>query len=150
MLSIQRILVPTDFSDTAERALDYAIELAEKMDATVTVMHSYEIPVIGFPDGALVATANVASRMADVSRAALEATAKKHRGHGVTVEAVLRDGVVHEEIRTVADQIDADLIVIGTHGRRGLARAFHSGVAEHVIRITQRPVLAIHGPRAHA
>ena len=147
MLNIRRILVPTDFSETSERALDYAIELAEKMNASVTVMHAYEIPIVGFPDGALVATADVASRIADVSRAALEATAKKRAGRVVKLDTLLRDGVAYEEIRTVADEIDADLIVIGTHGRRGIARALLGSVAENVIRTTQRPVLTIHGPR---
>ena len=147
MLNIRRILVPTDFSETSERALDYALDLAEKMNAAVTVMHAYEIPIVGFPDGALVATADVASRIADVSRAALEATAKKRAGRVAKLATLLRDGVAYEEIRTVADEIDADLIVLGTHGRRGIARALLGSVAENVIRTTQRPVLTIHGPR---
>lgn len=147
MLNIRRILVPTDFSETSERALDYALDLAEKLNAAVTVMHAYEIPIVGFPDGALVATADVASRIADVSRAALEATAKKRAGRVAKLDTLLRDGVAYEEIRTVADEIDADLIVIGTHGRRGIARALLGSVAENVIRTTHRPVLTIHGPR---
>lgn len=110
-------------------------------------MHSYEIPIIGFPDGALVATAEVASRIADASRSALEGTVEKHRGRGVPIESVLREGVAWEEIEAVADEIDADLIVIGTHGRRGLARALLGSVAENVVRTAHRPVLTIHGPR---
>jgi len=47
----------------------------------------------------------------------------------------------------VADEIDADLIVIGTHGRRGLARALLGSVAENVVRTARRPILTIHGPR---
>jgi nucleotide-binding universal stress UspA family protein len=54
---------------------------------------------------------------------------------------------VYEEINKVAEQLDCDLIVIGTHGRRGLARALLGSVAEKVIRTSTRPVLAIHGPR---
>ena len=149
MLSITRILVPTDFTETSDRALVYAIALAEKLGAKVTLMHSYEIPIVGFPDGALVATADVASRIANVSQEALDAVvARRAAAGGVKLEAILRDGVAYEEIGKVADEIGADLIVIGTHGRRGIARALLGSVAENVIRTSTRPVLTIHGPRA--
>jgi nucleotide-binding universal stress UspA family protein len=61
--------------------------------------------------------------------------------------AVLREGVAWEEVNSVAKEIDANLIVIGTHGRRGLARALLGSVAENVIRTSTVPVLVIHGPR---
>ena len=148
MLSITRILVPTDFTETSDRALDYAIALAEKVGAKVTVMHAYEIPIVGFPDGALIATADVATRIANVSQEALDALVKRRAVGGVTFDAILRDGVAYEEIGKVADEIGADLIIIGTHGRRGIARALLGSVAENVIRTSTRPVLTIHGPRA--
>ena len=52
-----------------------------------------------------------------------------------------------EEINAVANEVNADLIIIGTHGRKGLARALLGSVAENVIRTATVPVLAIHGPR---
>ena len=146
MLVLRNILVPTDFSETSDKALDFAIELAQKFEAQVTVMHAYEIPVVGFPDGALIATAEVAGRIADASRAALDRTVETHRGRGVPLDALLREGVAWEEIDSVADELDADMIVIGTHGRRGLARALLGSVAENVVRTAHRPVLTIHGP----
>jgi nucleotide-binding universal stress UspA family protein len=109
-------------------------------------MHAYEIPIVGVPDGALIATPELAARISDASRAALDATLKRMEGKGVRVEGVLREGVAWEEIEQVADAIDADIIVIGTHGRRGIARALLGSVAENVIRTTYRPVLTIHGP----
>ena len=63
------------------------------------------------------------------------------------MKAILRDGVAWEEVNAVAKEIDANLIVIGTHGRRGLARALLGSVAENVIRTSTIPVLVIHGPR---
>jgi len=110
-------------------------------------MHSYEIPIVGFPDGALVATADVATRIADASRKGLETVVARRQGTGVKVDGVLREGVAWEEINQVAEAIDADLIVIGTHGRKGLARALLGSVAENVVRTATRPVLTIHGPR---
>jgi nucleotide-binding universal stress UspA family protein len=110
-------------------------------------MHSYEIPIIGFPDGALVATADIAARMAEASRSGLDLVVGKRKGGKIQVDGVLREGVAWEEINRLADELDADLIVIGTHGRKGLARALLGSVAENVVRTATRPVLTIHGPR---
>jgi nucleotide-binding universal stress UspA family protein len=112
-------------------------------------MHSYEIPIVGFPDGALVATPDVAMRIADASRQALEGAVARRHGLPVVVEGVLREGVAWEEINRLADEIDADLIVIGTHGRKGLARALLGSVAEKVVRTAHRPVTLIRGQHSH-
>jgi nucleotide-binding universal stress UspA family protein len=145
MAAPKRILVPTDFTETSERALDWALDLAARIGASVTVMHAYEIPVIGFPDGAIIATPEVATRIADASRAALDATAEKRRSGPVAIDTLLREGVAWEAINAVADEIDADFVVIGTHGRRGLARALLGSVAENVVRTAHRPVVTIRG-----
>ena len=147
MATLRRILVATDFTETSEQAVDWAIELAAPLGASVTVMHAYEIPVVGFPDGALIATAEIAARISDAARAALDAALARRSRRGVTLAGILRQGVAWEEINAVADEMDADLIVIGTHGRRGLARALLGSVAENVIRTAHRPVTTIHGPR---
>jgi nucleotide-binding universal stress UspA family protein len=147
MATIRRVLVATDFTATSNAAVDWAIDLAAPLGASVTVIHAYEIPVIGFPDGALIATADMAARMSIAARAALDTTVEQRQGRGVAVEGVLREGVAWEEITTVADEIDADLVVIGTHGRRGIARALLGSVAENVIRTSNRPVTTIRGAR---
>jgi nucleotide-binding universal stress UspA family protein len=149
MLELKRVLVPIDFSETSDRALDYAIELASRFGAEVTVMHAYELPIYGFPDGALVATVDVATRISEASQQALAAAVEKRLSRGVKLTSVLRDGVPWEEINAVANEINADIIVMGTHARRGLRRALLGSVAENVIRTTPRPVLTIHGPREH-
>jgi nucleotide-binding universal stress UspA family protein len=147
MADFRRILVPTDFTDTSERALDWAFSFSERLGSSITVMHAYEIPIIGFPDGALVATAEIATRMNEAARTGLERVVSRRTGGKVPVDSVLREGVPWEEITAVADEIDADMIVIGTHGRKGLARALLGSVAENVVRTATRPVLTIHGPR---
>jgi nucleotide-binding universal stress UspA family protein len=147
MAELRRFLVPTDFTETSDRALDWAIDLAARVGASVTVMHAYEIPVLGFPDGALIATPEVAARISDAARGALDRTVARCKDRGVPLDAVLRDGVPYEEVNTLAEAIKADLIIIGTHGRRGLARALLGSVAENVIRTATRPVVTIHGPR---
>jgi nucleotide-binding universal stress UspA family protein len=147
MADFQRILVPTDFTETSDRAIEWAISLAKRLGSSVTLMHSYEIPVLGFPDGGIVATPDIAKRIADAAGEALRNVASKREGSGVTISTVLREGVAWEEINHVADEINADMIVIGTHGRRGLARALLGSVAENVVRTSHHPVLTIHGPR---
>jgi nucleotide-binding universal stress UspA family protein len=147
MAELRRFLVPTDFTDTSERALDWAVDLASRVGAAVTVMHAYEIPIMGFPDGALIASPEIATKIADAARAGLERTVARVKDRGVALDSILRDGIAFEEINAVAQSIRADLIVIGTHGRRGLARALLGSVAENVIRTSTIPVVTIHGPR---
>ncbi len=146
MLQLRRILVPVDFSETSDRALDEAIELASKFGATITVLHAYQIPVYGFPDGAFITGADIASQLSSAAQQRLDALVQARRAKGVELTAVLRSGVPWEEIDAVAKTSGADLIVIGTHGRRGLSRALLGSVAENVIRTTTLPVLTIKGP----
>lgn len=150
MIDLKRILVPTDFTETSDHAIDWALDLAGKVGAAVTVMHGYELPIIGFPDGAIIATPSVASHIADASQAALDAAVKSLAARGFVVESLLREGVIWEEINAVAELIHADLIVIGTHGRKGLARALLGSVAENVIRTATRPVVSIRDQHVHA
>jgi nucleotide-binding universal stress UspA family protein len=147
MLNLKRVLVAIDFTETSDTAFDFAVQLAEKFGASVTAVHAFEIPVIGFPDGALVATADIASRIQEAARQGLDAAVKTRAGGAVKIDSILREGSPHEEVRAVAEQVHADLIVIGTHGRRGLARALLGSVAENIIRTVKIPVLTIHGPR---
>jgi nucleotide-binding universal stress UspA family protein len=147
MLAIQRILVATDFTETSDRALDFGIELARKFDATVTVVHAYQIPAMGFADGGYIAGAEVAAQLSTAGQNRLDSVVDSKKTSGVLMKAVLREGVAWEEVNDVAKEIDANLIVIGTHGRRGLARALLGSVAENVIRTSTIPVLVIHGPR---
>lgn len=139
------ILVPVDFSDTSEHALDYAVELAKSLGAKVVVLHAYELPVYGFPDGAFVATVEMATRIMNGAQAALAACVEKRKSAGVEMKTELRQGDPIEEIHAVADAVSADLICVGTHGRRGIARALLGSVTEQVIRTAKKPVLAIRG-----
>jgi nucleotide-binding universal stress UspA family protein len=147
MLALKHILVPVDFTETSDRALDYALEFASRFDAKITVMHAYEIPVYGFPDGAFIATGDVAAQIASSAQKALDSLIRARQRPGVSLQGVLRTGVAWEETNRAAGELGVDLIIIGTHGRRGLARALLGSVAENIIRTATKPVLTIHGPR---
>lgn len=121
-----RILAATDCSDTSEPALGYALELAALIGSSVTVLH-----------------AHTSARTLDAARARLERVVAGCKRRGVTIDAALREDEPERAINDVASAIDADLIILGTRGRQGIARAFAGSVAEKVIRAATRPVLAL-------
>jgi nucleotide-binding universal stress UspA family protein len=140
---MKTILVAVDFSDSSEAALAYAVELAKPLGARLVVMHSYELPVYGFPDGALVASVEVATRIMEGAQTGLEGMVERYKGEA-QLDTMVRQGVPWEEVRAVAEEVDAEMVVIGTHGRKGIARALLGSVAEKILRTSTRPVLAVH------
>ena len=143
MKPMKHVVVATDFSDIAEHALDRAVSLAAQLGASITIVHSYELPMLSLPDGVVVATAEMMVTIVAAAQQHLDKTVKRLAEQGVTVKSVLRSGVPWEEINDVAHAESADLIVIGTHGRRGLARALMGSVAERVVRTSKLPVLVV-------
>ena len=138
------ILVPTDFSDSSDFALAYAVKLARSLGAELVVLHTYELPMIGFPDGTLVATAELTSRVLDGARVALDAAVAKHGNAGVPLRTLVKEGESWRTIVDAAPEVGAGLIVMGTHGRSGLPRALLGSVAEKVVRMAPCPVLTVH------
>jgi nucleotide-binding universal stress UspA family protein len=143
MKPITRILVPTDFSDCATRALEYAIELASKLSASIVLLHVYLPPVVYMPDG-IWALPQGAPNVHDKLRAALEALAARTRqAASRPVEIALAEGDPAKEIVKAATDYACDLIVIGTHGRTGLSHLVLGSVAEKVVQRGHCPVLTV-------
>jgi nucleotide-binding universal stress UspA family protein len=138
------ILVPTDFGEPSEAALDYAIELAKAFGSEVVLMHAYEIPIVGFPDGAIVATADLTARILEGAQAGLEHEVSTREGQGVKLRGIIKQGDPYRMVNETAESIGADLIVMGTHGRHGIPRMLLGSVAEKVVRTATVPVLTIH------
>ena len=138
------ILVPHDFGTGSEHALTYAVDLAKALGAELVVMHAYEIPVIGFPDGALVATPELASRVLEGANTGLKKAVDTHAGTGVPLRGLVKQGPTWQTIIETADEVGAGMIVMGTHGRHGLPRALLGSVAEKVVRAAHCPVLTVH------
>ena len=143
--TFKHILVPHDFSETASAALAYALDLAAKLGARVTVLHVYDAVGYGFPEGWAL-TAEVAGQIEAAASQALDGVVERARKSGVTVDRVLRQGPAWSEIEGFARAANVDLIVMGTHGRRGLSRVLLGSVAERVVRVSPCPVLTVHGP----
>lgn len=137
------ILVPTDLSDGAEEALDYALELAANFGATVHLLNVIGIPALGVPELGVALTSSVIDSMVRDNQVALEALADRKRGVAPLGEILLRTGDARDMIIQTAKEVHADLIVMGTHGRRGVTRALLGSVTENVVRQAPCPVLTI-------
>jgi nucleotide-binding universal stress UspA family protein len=138
----KKILVATDFAAPAQAAADVGLQLAQEFHVPLVLVHAYIVP------GSIVPLAPVLEYARIYTSAARELLEKEcHRlaGRGVEVIAVLRSGVAWEEILRSAKELDADVIIMGTHGRRGVLRALLGSVAEKVVRLSTVPVLTIHG-----
>ncbi|AKF08506.1 universal stress protein [Sandaracinus amylolyticus] len=137
MLQIRRILVPTDFSDAAEQALRYAVDLATKLGAEIHLVHAWQLSAYASP------TSDLAKGMErDLSRD-LAAVAQRYGAHGVTVHRHLRMGVPYVEIVEAAKDLGCDLVVIGTTGKTGLEHFLLGSVAERIVRTSEQPVLTV-------
>lgn len=137
------ILVPTDLSDGAEEALDYALELAAKFGATVHLLNVIGIPALGVPELGVALTSSVIDTMIRDNQVALEALADRKRGVAPIGEILLRTGDARDLIIQTAKDVHADLVVMGTHGRRGVSRALLGSVTESVVRKSPCPVLTV-------
>jgi nucleotide-binding universal stress UspA family protein len=136
------ILVPTDFSAHAEQALDYACALAGKLGSTVRLVHA-----IASPPSALqtALTEDILENLVNEHREALDKLAAPRRAAASFGEGIVEIGDPRDTIVDAAGAIGAELIVMGTHGRRGLQRMVMGSVAEDVIRRAPCPVLAVRG-----
>lgn len=145
MRTYRRILVPVDGSPTSDKALTAALDIAREGDGRVRLVHALDelAYLTGFEAAAEVypsarrAAERVIAESADIAKAA-----------GVACETMLIDKPAQrlgESIAYAAKMWDADLIVVGTHGRRGLERVLLGSGAEQIIRMAPAPVLVIRG-----
>lgn len=140
------ILVATDFSECAEQALDYAVALADKLGAKIHLLNVIGIPAMGIPEVGIAVTNTLIESTVQTHSARLDKLASR-RTSG-SIETVLRTGDARDLIIDVARETGADLIVMGTHGRRGVRRALIGSIAESVVRTAPCPVLTIREHKA--
>ncbi|MBX3258284.1 MAG: universal stress protein [Labilithrix sp.] len=142
MPTFKHILVPTDFEEASEHALEAALDLAQDLDAEVTIVHVIQAPPIYYSAYAQ-GLAWPVEELDGAARRALDdalAAAKKRYGK---VDAVLLNGAPRVQILEAVVDRKADVIVMGTHGRRGIVRAVLGSVAESIVRTSPVPVLTV-------
>src|SRR5262245_7987581 len=146
----KNILVPTDLSEGAEHAFDYACELARSLGARVHMLNVIGVPVLGVPELGVALTGSMIDSLLKDNQTAMERLAQTHRGDTDIGQVLLKTGDARDVINQTAVDVHADLIVMGTHGRRGVSRALLGSVAETVVRSAPCPVLTVRvHDRAH-
>ena len=151
MPTFSKILVPTDFSEDSKLALSYAIELAQKFSAEIVVVHVDQplapVMVSELNPGLDVGTMNrIAEEQRLLALRELDQTSAHLRESGVKSRGLMRVGAPFLEILHAAQTENADLIVMGTHGRTGLAHVLIGSVAERVVNKAPCPVLTVRHP----
>ncbi|MBI3592758.1 MAG: universal stress protein [Nitrospirae bacterium] len=142
----KRILFPTDFSEGAMNALPYAVDMARSCGAKLFMLHV--IYDIATASGLYVPHVSVDEMYKDLEASAkkeLEKFGLEERRDIKDVEYAVLRGVPYEEILKFAQEKNIDLIIIGTHGRKGLDRFLFGSTAEKVVRYASCPVLTVRG-----
>ncbi|QRV16082.1 universal stress protein [Haloterrigena salifodinae] len=145
----ERILVPTDGSETAEAAIDHALELAERYDAVVHTLYVVDTDSMSLTLGAEQLDRIEQGKfgeMDEVRERAERATdyvADRARERGLEVVEHVSAGKPHSLIAEYVEDNDIDLVVMGSHGRSGIRRTLLGSVTERTLRSTRAPVLVV-------
>lgn len=137
-----RVLLPTDGSETAAQAAPHAIGHAARFDAD---LHALFVIEQATSPGVVGQAEAAQDALGERGREAIDTIREEAREAGVQVDGAVRMGVPSQEILSYADEVDADLVVMSTHGRSGVGRFLMGSVTERVLRQSDVPVLAAHG-----
>jgi nucleotide-binding universal stress UspA family protein len=145
MKAFSKILVPVDFSEYADAAIDTAIEMASRYDASITLMNVFEPLALAFPHEPSFYAGPITAELTEDLRKALEKKKTAALAKGAThVDVAQSHGSPFAAIKDFAEAGGYDLIVMGTRGRTGLAHFFMGSVAERVVRTASCAVLTVH------
>jgi universal stress protein A len=144
MTKPMRILFATDFSDASKRAFQEAISTSRRNGAELTIAHAYQLPNLGTP---VLVSPDVYDewdhRLREDAEKRLNTLVEEAAREGVIASALVLFGDPDEVLVQAAKDRAADLLVMGTHGRRGVSRLFLGSVASRVISTAPCPVLTV-------
>ena len=144
MKKFKHILVATDFGAASGEAVALAASLASTFAAQLTLLHTWEVPV--YPYMEFVNTSDVTDAIEKAANNALAEALEAVKKQVPHATAVLKMGLPWQQVLDVAAARDADLVIMGTHGRRGLSHFVLGSIAEKVVRLCPVPVLTVRGP----
>ncbi len=143
MISFKKILCPIDYSECSARALRYAAGMALKDSARLYLMHVVDKRVFDYGGPIYETAASPDSEtIARLEEKLRESVPREVRGD-IQVETLVTIGIPAEEILKAARDKEADIVVMGTHGRTGIAHTIMGSVAENVVRHAPCPVLTV-------
>jgi len=151
MIQLNRILVPTDFSEFSRPALDHGCAIAARFSAQLHLLHVVPDPAMLVPEAAAFSVESMQAQTDAMVREALEALSHLPADEwddGQPIVREVRVGTAFLEIIEYAREKEIDLIVIGTHGRSGLMHVLMGSVAERIVRKAPCPVLTVK-PKGH-
>jgi nucleotide-binding universal stress UspA family protein len=142
MIQFKNILCPVDFFPASERALEYSVALAGNYGARLHVLHvvspviptSYEFPLN---------TAELAESLQEAAREKIEPLKARADSAGIEVDTLVRTGDIDESLLEAIEETTAEIVIMGTHGRRGFERWFLGSVTERLLRHSPVPVLTM-------
>ena len=146
-IALKQILVPIDFSNCSLRALDLASTIAQPFGARLTLLHVVE--PAAYQETYLGVTAPLEEtnqKLVEAGRERLTALGRKRVGSRLRMDMLVRIGRAHSEIPDTASALSADLIVMGTHGYKGLKHILLGSTTERVVRHAACPVLTVRLP----
>jgi nucleotide-binding universal stress UspA family protein len=145
MLPFKKILCATDFSELSYEAIKAASELALQFSAELCLLHVVSpVPLIApVVDPTMVVMPVDQEEQGISSKKLLDEVAQKWISEKLNVHPMIAHGQAADQITRVAEEENADLIILGTHGRKGLDHIIFGSVAEKVVRTSQLPVLTI-------
>jgi nucleotide-binding universal stress UspA family protein len=144
VIKLKKVLVPTDFSESARHALTYGISFAREYEAELTLLHVVENLTVGYASDLFpVPMAEVFQEISGYAKAELAKLAEVAREKGVTVAEQVAQGKPSAEIIRFAQEQKVDMIVLGTHGKGMLDQALFGSTTERVVRRAPCPVLTV-------
>ncbi|WP_255198844.1 universal stress protein [Halorarius litoreus] len=134
------ILFPTDGSEPAQDAIDAAIDLASRYDATLHALYVVDVAAFDVPDAD---TSFILAAFEEEGATAVEAVREAASAADVPCETAVVTGTPADSILSYVDDHDVDCLVMATHGRRGLSRLLLGSTTERVVRRSSVPVLVV-------
>ena len=151
MIQLNRILVPTDFSDFSRPAIDYGCAIAARFESELHLLHVVPDPALLIPEAGMFSVEAMQAQSDDLALRALSQLNELPGAdwdNGKPIVREVRIGTIFLEIIDYARAADIDLIVIGTHGRSALMHVLMGSVAERIVRKAPCPVLTVK-PEGH-
>lgn len=143
MDAIRRVLACVDFSELTDRVLDITIAVAKQLGAEVHVAHALESPVRGVGVTEISVPTRVFEEARELAGRKLEEARAHVEDEGLEAVSHLVEAPASPALAKLAEEIDAQLVVIATRGRTGLSHVLLGSVAERVVRLAPCPVLTV-------